>query len=140
MYGNRRFGGVNVGSSSGSLQLWLIVILAVVAFGGTCAYVTGTKGEATFKVRRLEVKRASEDSDKYLVFTNKGVFENTDSWVVGKCNSSDVQNKLEKGKCYKAQVHGVRFGCTSTYKNIESVEEIECPPEWEDKKKKKGKK
>ncbi len=123
--------------SSSGLSVGIIVVLAVVAFGGSCAYVHGTKGEATFKVKRLEVKRASEDSDKYLVFTNKGVFENTDSMVIGKCNSSDVQNKLEKGKCYKAQVHGVRMGCGSTYKNIESVVEIECPAEWQNTKKQK---
>lgn len=138
MYGSSRFGGVR-SSGGGMGSVIIVVILAVVGFGGTCAYVSGTQSEATFKVKRLEVKRASEDSDKYLVFTNKGVFENTDSWVVGKCNSSDVQNKLEPGKCYKAKVHGVRIGCSSTYKNIESVEEIECPAEWSDGKKSKGK-
>ena len=127
---------ISSGGNAG-LQVGVIVVLAVVLFGGSCAYVHGTKGEATFKVKRLEVKRASEDSDKYLVFTNQGVFENTDSAVVGKCNSSDVQNKLEPGKCYKAQVHGIRWGCGSSYKNIESVEEIPCPAEWADKKKSK---
>jgi hypothetical protein len=116
----------------------VIVILAVLGFGGTCFFVHGTQDTATFKVKRLQVKRSGsgEDAtDKYLVFTNKGVFENTDSLVVGKCNSSDVQNKLEPGKCYKAKVHGIRMGCGSHYKNIESVEEIPCPPEWSDDKK-----
>ncbi len=126
-------------SGSGLGGIVIVVILAVVGFGGTCVYVSGTQGEDTFKVKRLEVKRSSEDSDKYLVFTNKGVFENTDSLVVGKCNSSDVQNKLEPGKCYKAKTHGIRMGCSSTYKNIESVVEIECPAEWQNDKKKKSK-
>lgn len=118
----RQFGSTQIG-------LIAIVVFAVLGFGGVCAFVHGTKEDTSFRVKKTEIKRygSGEDAeDKYLVFTDKGVFENTDQIVVGKCDSSDVHNQIEKGKCYKAKVYGFRWGCTSSYKNIISVQEIPC--------------
>lgn len=106
-----------------------IALLAVFGFGGTCAFVYGTQETKTFKVKRLEIKKKGRGDDKkdvYLVFTDKGVFRNEDTAFYAKCNSSDVQNKLEPGKCFKAKVYGIRFGCGSHYKNIVSAEEVPC--------------
>ncbi len=111
------------------LPIGIIAGLAALSFGGSCAFVYGTQETKTFKVKNLEVKKKGSGSDKkdvYLVFTDAGVFRNEDTIWYAKCNASDVQNKFEKGKCYRAKAYGIRFGCGSHYKNIVSAEEIPC--------------
>jgi hypothetical protein len=71
----------------------------------------------TARVEDKEVKRYS-NKDKYLIFTDKGVFENTDSWIELKFNSSDLYGKLEKGKTYDFRVYGWRIPLLSKYRNI----------------------
>lgn len=121
MYGSR--------STSSWLPVIGIAVVAMLGFGGSCAFVYGTQETKTFKVKRLDTKMTGSGEDKkdmYLVFTDEGVFRNEDTIFYAKCNSSDVQNKFEKGKCYRAKVYGIRFGCGSHYKNIVSAEEIPC--------------
>lgn len=111
-------------------SIWIIVALVVLSLGVECGYIFGTRDTVEFKVNKTEIKRyksGDDAEDKYLVFTNKGVFENTDSLFVGKCNSSDLHGKIEVGKCYRAKVYGFRIHCNSTYKNIVDVQQIECP-------------
>ena len=71
----------------------------------------------------------TEDSSKYLVFTedsdgNTYVFENTDSLLRGKFDSSDVQGQLKVGNTYKITVVGYRIPFLSAYQNIIAFEEI----------------
>lgn len=61
--------------------------------------------------------RNSIDS-KYLIFTKDEVFENEDSFIFGKFNSSDFQNQLELNKKYKVEVVGWRVPLLSMYRNI----------------------
>jgi len=55
---------------------------------------------------------------KYLVFTDKGVFENTDSLLGWKFNSSDIHAFIKDKACYKANVYGWRIPFLSKYPNI----------------------
>ena len=72
-----------------------------------------------------------EDRDsKYLIFgddeNNESlVFENTDTIMRFKWNSSNIQSKLHEGKTYKITVIGYRVPFFSMYENIIEVEEIE---------------
>ena len=59
---------------------------------------------------------------KYLVYTDKGVFENSDDFLSLKFNSSDLHGKLLKGGDYKISTIGFRFGFLSMYPNILKVE------------------
>lgn len=61
-------------------------------------------------------------TSKYLVMTDKGTFENTDSWLELKANSSDIYGKLVPGKKVTITVYGIRFSPMSMYKNIVSLE------------------
>lgn len=78
----------------------------------------------TFTVEDKAIKRYSDD-DKYLVYTDNGTYEITDSLVYWRWNSSDLYGKIKVGKTYEAKVYGWRIPIFSSYKNIVSVEEVE---------------
>lgn len=61
----------------------------------------------------------------YLVYTNKGVFKNEDSFVQFKFNSSDYQGKLKKGETYNIKVNWFRVPVFSMYENILEIEKGE---------------
>jgi hypothetical protein len=104
-------------------------VATALAVGSNALYVYGTAAETDFTVtgkdRIVETSNSGKRQDissKYLVFTkNKDgveVFENTDSLLNGKFNSSDVQAQLEIGKQYRAAVYGWRIPFFSSYRNI----------------------
>ena len=76
----------------------------------------------TTKINDVEIKRYGKN-DKYLVFTDDGVFENTSAWYRGKWSSSDMQNELVKlkGKQVELQKYGWRVRPLSWYENIVKV-------------------
>ena len=67
----------------------------------------------------------TEDSSKYLVFTDKGVFKNSDALFHGKFSSSDIYGDLQIGESYSIKVYGWRVPFLSMYQNIISVELID---------------
>lgn len=69
-------------------------------------------------------------TSKYLVFTelpdgSVRVFENTDSLLELKFNSSDLQGTLREGRTYKIHTYGWRIPFFSAYENIVKVESAE---------------
>ncbi len=75
--------------------------------------------------KERQVTRNGDDIDsKYIVFTDKEVFQNTDNWLKGKFNSSDVQGQLQRGQQYDLQVNGYRSQVTSHYRNILSAKPV----------------
>jgi len=105
--------------------MWKFLIVGVclvLIFGYPVGYRMSTE-EMTILVTDKERINDSESS-KFLVYTKQGVFENTDSWLFFKFNSSDFQNKLEVGEKYKVKVAGWRLPFFSTYKNIITVKKI----------------
>lgn len=77
----------------------------------------------TATVKEKEVKRYG-GKDKYLIFTDKEVFEDTDSWAELKFNSSNLYGKLERGKTYDLSVYGWRIPLWSKYRNIVRAKEV----------------
>lgn len=61
---------------------------------------------------------AESNSGRYLIFTEDEVYENSDSYLYLKFNSSEVYNKLEKGNTYKVKIAGWRVPFLSWYENI----------------------
>ncbi len=78
--------------------------------------------KVTDKERIVEKSGESIDS-KYLVYTtlqdgSTRVFENTDSALEFKWNSSDVYAKLEDGQTFSIRTYGFRIPFFSMYENI----------------------
>lgn len=114
----------------------LIIIFAavVVIFSIICAVLEVSNkvtNERTViaTVTDKEVKRAGEDSDKYLVYTELdngevAVYEITDSLLKGRFDSSDLYAKIKIGETYKFTICGERIHFLSMYPNIYSAEII----------------
>jgi hypothetical protein len=82
-----------------------------------------TIGYEEITVEEKERVCSSDNECKYLIFTNKGVFENTDSYLQFKFDSSDVYGALKPESTYKVKINGLRIPFLSMYKNILNVEE-----------------
>ncbi|NET30682.1 MAG: DUF1523 family protein [Cyanothece sp. SIO1E1] len=86
----------------------------------------GTQENLTVYVsskERIVESNGESTSSKYLVFTEKEVFENSDSFLLWKFNSSDLHSKLKKGSTYNVKVVGWRIPFLSSYRNIIKINE-----------------
>lgn len=101
-----------------------VVLVAFLFAIATVIVPLATKSEAIFTVNKME-RIAEGSNSKYLVYTDKGVYENTDSLVLGKFNSSDLYNQMKEGSTYEAVVTGFRIPILSSYKNIIKVKLVE---------------
>ena len=95
---------------------------AIFSFNDTEYTITVTDKE------RIYEGSGDTSSSKYLVFGdddsgNSLVFENTDCFIRGKWNSSNIQGQLKKGNTYKITVIGYRVSFFSMYQNIIKIEE-----------------
>ena len=96
---------------------------AIFSFNDTEYTITITDKE------RIYEGRGDTSSSKYLVFGdddngNSLVFENTDCFIRGKWNSSNIQGQLKEGNTYKVTVVGYRVSFFSMYQNIIKIEDI----------------
>jgi hypothetical protein len=104
----------------------------VLSLGLVCGAPHLDRETYTARVTEKTVKRYDDD-DKYLLFTklvedNKvRVFENTDSWLELKRNSSNIWGELEEGKTYEIKTYGFRAPVFSWYENILEVKEVSTP-------------
>lgn len=103
----------------------LLVVLAIVfATGiiglGAISYFQESDIKLTVKDKERVVDRDGKGS-RYLVWSEDETFENVDSLIKGKFNSSDLYGKLQEGKTYNCRVYGWRNSLLSMYRNI-----IEC--------------
>lgn len=106
----------------------LALVLAVV--GGCNAYFDSTR-DVTVKVNKTGQTcsgSGSSHSCTNLVYTSGGTFQNSDSLMAGKFNSSDVTGALCPGGVYKLKVRGWRIGFFSEWPNILKIEQVVTPP------------
>ena len=73
-----------------------------------------TTGHVVVEKERINTK----DTSKYMIFTDKEVFENTDSLLSLKWNSSDVYRDVKIGDTCTFKVTGIRVPFMSWYRNI----------------------
>lgn len=102
------------------LKLYLILFAIIILFWGGCniAYYS-TSEIVTIEISEKErVVGSDGNSAKYLIFTENETFQNTDLWLIGKFNSSDIEGKLKAGKKYRVKVYGWRIPFLSMYRNI----------------------
>lgn len=111
--------------NSNKVTLWftgiIIFLLVFVGIPFGIYKAKGTQRNVTFTVQDKIVKATgsgNNSSQEYLIFTDQGVFKDTDSLLNWKFNSSDVYGQLRKGHKYNCRVFGYRFGFTSDYPDI----------------------
>lgn len=99
------------------LSIIIITIVALFLLGFYPILWLDSCENASFTVQEKE-RVVTSDSSKYLVFTENEVFENVDSLMKFKFNSSDVYGDLKVGESYTYEVCGWRIPFLSWYRNI----------------------
>jgi hypothetical protein len=100
------------------------LFLIAAAVGGCRAAYHASEKTVTATVLKAErVTHGTGDSQthRYLVFTDNGTFECTDSLLYGKFNSADVYGRLAPGSRYTFRLTGWRWEPGSWYPNILSA-------------------
>ncbi|GAA4946344.1 hypothetical protein HD597_006797 [Nonomuraea thailandensis] len=100
--------------------IFFALILAIII--GVAVAKTGTGRIETATVESKERVCDSSRSCRYLIFTDRGVYENTDAWLSLKFDSSDIYGAIKPGRTYRLKVNGWRVEVTSSYPNILSIE------------------
>lgn len=108
------------------------VVAGAIAFAGVAigigvfasGYLQESNVTITVKDKERVVGRDGEGS-RYLIWAEDETFENVDSLIKGKFNSSDLYGRLEEGKTYDCKVYGWRNGLFSWYRNIIECKEVE---------------
>lgn len=103
------------------IKLMVAVVVAAVAFQVILAIATrDTVHGVTVKKTERVVSQSGDNQveSKYLVFTDREVFENTDTILFMKFHSSDIYGVLEKGVRCDLEVVGLRVPVFSMYRNI----------------------
>ena len=97
-------------SGAGCLLAIAGTVVALVLLGIVFWHVEyGTERTVTFTVKSLDDQSTGNDGHQYLVFTTGGqVYKNTDSWLHGKTDSSNVQDMFTVGDTYRCPVYGFR--------------------------------
>lgn len=100
-----------------------ILILGMLAISSAAiAYLTDDITTITVNEKERIMTGSGENmSSKYLIFTEQGVYQNTDTIWYWKWNSSDVYNQLKEGQEYEVKVYGFRVPFLSWYKNIVEI-------------------
>lgn len=99
----------------------IVIILAVLLISS--AVGSFNDKEYVVTVTDRVVKYDGHRKSKYLIFCedidgNPIVFENTDCWVRGKANSSDMYERLKVGKTFTVTAVGWRIPILNRYQNI----------------------
>lgn len=114
--------------NTGRNIIFTIILIGIVFMISYNVVYYKSSTDITIKVtktdRIVETSGSGEDlsvSSKYLVYTTNETFQNTDSWLFGKFNSSDFQGKFLPNTTYKVKVVGWRLPFFSTYRNIVKI-------------------
>lgn len=101
--------------------LWTLIAVLAILVVGSCSTWTYFRdiqtGQATFVVTRL-TDQATDKGHQYLVFTDHGVYQDTDNLFQAKFDSSDLWNKLRVGVRYTCTYTGWRLPLLSSYRNL----------------------
>lgn len=112
----------NVIKSKQLMKKLIISAIALITIGS--AFYYNTVEEVEIKVNDKEhvmYRNGSDLEDKYMVYAEGEVFENTDDLFYLKFNSSDVQNELKVDSSYTVKVIGWRIPAMSMHRNIISI-------------------
>jgi len=105
------------------LTIKTIIILALFSFA-VCFVKHITRHTYNVVVSKTE-RVSTNDGGRYLVFTDKGVFEITDSICFWQWDSSDKYGKISSmiGKNIEIEVYSLRVPFLSWYQNIVDIKQ-----------------
>ena len=92
------------------------ILFAVLAIG--ILFYTPIVHFSTMTCTNIEVINKERVDNRYLIFSKGETFENVDSWLSLKFNSSDIYGQLIAGNQYSVKVTGFRLPIFSKYRNI----------------------
>ncbi len=108
-----------------SPRLWVgifgaVLFLAAITFSiwSHFATMTTVSGLIIQDKERVVTGTGADQTSKYLIFTDQETFENVDSWLALKFNSSDVYGSIIEGSTCEFTVTGFRVPLLSWYRNI----------------------
>ena len=101
----------------------LYLVLALVIF--TAYPIAYKMSSEVIEITVSEKERITTGSgksidSKFIIYSDSEVFENTDSWLYFKFNSTDFQNEFTVNQTYKVTVAGWRIPFLSMYRNVVS--------------------
>ena len=100
-----------------SYRGFFVILLIIMAI----AYpVSLTNSDEVVEINVTFVERTE---NRYLIYTEDEVFENTDSFWFQKWNSSDYYQRLEQGGVIEVVVAGWRVPWASMYRNIIEIKD-----------------
>ena len=104
-------------------SVWVAVILAAIVvltfnIWSHFATMTTVSGLIIQDKERVVTGSGDQQRSKYLIFTDAETFENVDSWLALKFNSSDVYGSIIEGSTCEFTVTGFRVPLLSWYRNI----------------------
>jgi hypothetical protein len=111
MLNKRRFRGNMISVTILSLFILALIAITPIIHFSTMETVHG------YTVTEKE-RIVGKESSKYLIFTDQEVFENTDSFLSFKFNSSDFYARIQVGQVCSFTVTGYRVPVLSLYRNI----------------------
>jgi len=100
----------------------LILLAGIGASVYKAAMTTDTVNVKVTGKERIVESNGDQTTSKYLIFTEGEVFENTDTLLKMKFNSSDLYGKIKDGQTCTFTVNGWRVQFLSMYRNILSAE------------------
>jgi hypothetical protein len=107
------------GRSSSLLGWGIAAAIAVVVLIGVYVYFKDIREQTvTFTVTGTTASGGGTTGHKYLIFTNKGTFEDTDNLFHAKFSSSDLFGAIRVGHTYTCKVTGFRIPLFSSYKDL----------------------
>ena len=98
--------------------LLAIFMLATLNIWIHFATLTTVSGVIIQDKERVVTGAGTAQESKYLIFTDVETFENTDSLLALKFNSSDVYGSMKQGSTCELHVTGFRIPFLSMYRNI----------------------
>lgn len=109
-------------------RMWIGILgaflfVATITFGiwSHFATMTTVSGLVIQDKERVVTGTGADQTSKYLIFTDQETFENVDSWLALKFNSSDVYGSIVEGSTCEFTVTGFRVPFLSWYRNILTV-------------------
>lgn len=101
----------------------LLVVFGIVFAGGYYNHSTDTT-TIVDKERVCDSNGDSGTSCKYLVYTERGTYELTDSIFAGRWSSSDAYGRIKRCHRYEIESYGWRAPAFSMYPNIVKVTDL----------------
>lgn len=109
-----------------------LAVAGAIAFAGIVigigVFASGYLQESNITITVKDKERIVDQDgqgSRYLIWSDNETFENVDSLIKGKFNSSDLYGRLEEDKTYDCKVYGWRNGFFSWYRNLVECKEVE---------------